>query len=73
VNRAFSIAKKVPLDLVAEFAMVGENPAEIREKLEPFIRAGADQIVLTDVYSMMVSAKAQDYSEFLREMSPLIS
>ncbi|MDA4111977.1 MAG: LLM class flavin-dependent oxidoreductase [Thaumarchaeota archaeon] len=69
VKRAFSIAKKIPSDTLSKYLIIGRNPAEIMEKLEPFAKAGARQIVLNDVYSLIVSASSQDCKKFMGEMS----
>jgi len=69
VKKAFSLAKKIPPDTVAKYLTIGRNPAEIMDKLEPFVKAGARQIVLNDVYSLSVTANSQDCQNFFREMS----
>ena len=69
VNRAFSIARKIPEDIVSKRTITRRNASEVREKLEPFVRAGASQIVLYDVSSMSVSAKSRDWANSMREMS----
>ncbi len=68
VRKAISIAQKIPDDIVSSFAVIG-TPSQIREKLEPFVKAGASHIVFFDVYSMGVSGKVEDYASFIREFS----
>src|SRR5207245_9991895 len=50
-----SVAKKIPDDLVKKYALVGRDFGIIREQIEPFVEAGARQVVIFDVHSILSS------------------
>ena len=71
VKKAFSIAKKIPDDIVEKYVLIAKDAPEVQEKLASIAKKiETRHVVLYDVYSLSVSGKGEDCASFIREIYP---